>query len=593
MIRSVWFVILFSIFLGVTLSIFEPPPEPSSDLGRSTYDNIESSPAEALLLPDRNCNQSLSKSGNIQEEKVNSSQNALTQKKTNEAPNTNADQDISAELHATTSTPVPDGTTATSSSLLTDVGNTATTTEFTSGEIATTTADNSTTTPVISLGGAGGGGGGGGGATPAPTPNQPPALALIGESSVSIPVGSSYTESGATASDPEDGDLSSVVVISGDTVNSYLAGTYTLSYTVSDSAGLSAATTTRTVTVNPPASVPESAQEPTYTLAPLGEVASLSISSSQSADPKFVHADINPLHVYVGQTQTLSVTLQSSAPVTSVTATTKLDNQTLTLNLTESGVDSNGNPIYSTSWTVFDTHVTTYNTTFTATNSAGQSNSITLAWSDPCTGVGRGVDSTLGANCTVSAVDGLDGGNLTIPGGTTLTLNSGAKWVWNPGKSITVNGAIAINGTATMEKGYLFYSGSTNDTAVSSTNVFDTNSTKASHVRVQTWFKFGQSIDVAVSSVVTSPTVTIGGISGSQTITLSGDGASKQMSINGGAWVTSGSITNGQTLRVRLTSSPNENTTTTVGATIGVGGGGGSISTFSVRTIFNDPCPLC
>lgn len=59
-------------------------------------------------------------------------------------------------------------------------------------------------------------------------------------------------------------------------------------------------------------------------------------------------------------------------------------------------------------------------------------------------------------------------------------------------------------------------------------------------------------IDVSAPiSMVTSNTIHITGINAPTTVAVSGDG-SGQISINGGAWVTSGTIANGQTLTVRM-----------------------------------------
>jgi hypothetical protein len=299
---------------------------------------------------------------------------------------------------------------------------------------------------------------------------------MLGSDYVEIVTGTAYIDPGATASDPEDGDLSEEIVVSGDEVNPFALGTYIIRYNVTDSAGNAAGEHYRTIIVQAPNPIDPSEQEPNYTLAPVGQTASLSISGG--SDVRLTNAVINPLHVYVGQTQTLSVTVNSASPVTSVTATTELDHQTITLELEET---SPGSGVFSTSWVVFDTHVQMYRTTFTATNQAGQNGSVTLAWSDPCSGITQGTNSSLSGDCTVSAVDGLDGGNLTVPTGVTLTLNSGTTWAWNPGTSITVDGQIAVNGTATLRKGYLFYSGASDDAANTSEKFFFT--TTPSHER--------------------------------------------------------------------------------------------------------------
>lgn len=75
--------------------------------------------------------------------------------------------------------------------------------------------------------------------------------------------------------------------------------------------------------------------------------------------------------------------------------------------------------------------------------------------------------------------------------------------------------------------------------------------------------------DQALNTLVYSNTVTISGFNTSTSVSVSGTG-SPQISINGGGWVTSGSITNGQTLRVRLTTA-NANATARTAA-VNVGG---------------------
>ncbi len=74
-----------------------------------------------------------------------------------------------------------------------------------------------------------------------------PEIALLGEASVNIPSGSEYVDSGATASDDIDGDLTSAITVSG-AVNTTVIGTYTLIYTVSDRAN-NTSQVSRTVTV--------------------------------------------------------------------------------------------------------------------------------------------------------------------------------------------------------------------------------------------------------------------------------------------------------------------------------------------------------
>lgn len=77
----------------------------------------------------------------------------------------------------------------------------------------------------------------------------PPTITLKGDASITINAGDSYEEPGYTASDNIDGDITDKVEISG-SVNIYHAGTYTLTYTVTDNYG-NAATAERTVVVKP------------------------------------------------------------------------------------------------------------------------------------------------------------------------------------------------------------------------------------------------------------------------------------------------------------------------------------------------------
>ena len=75
-----------------------------------------------------------------------------------------------------------------------------------------------------------------------------PVISLIGDAAVSHAQGKPYTDAGATATDDVDGDITSSITTSG-TVTTGTAGTYTITYSVSDSAGNAATQVTRTVTV--------------------------------------------------------------------------------------------------------------------------------------------------------------------------------------------------------------------------------------------------------------------------------------------------------------------------------------------------------
>ncbi|MFL0798157.1 MAG: PHB depolymerase family esterase [Cellvibrionaceae bacterium] len=69
--------------------------------------------------------------------------------------------------------------------------------------------------------------------------NKPPEITLVGSEDIAIISGSNWTDPGATATDEEDGDLTSSIVVSG-SVNTNVIGVYTLTYSVTDSGGLPA-----------------------------------------------------------------------------------------------------------------------------------------------------------------------------------------------------------------------------------------------------------------------------------------------------------------------------------------------------------------
>ena len=78
-------------------------------------------------------------------------------------------------------------------------------------------------------------------ALPAPKPVAPdyPVITLVGDNPLSLALGTPYVEPGYTATDAEDGDVSGSVAVAGDTVDENVAATYTITYTVTDTNGLS------------------------------------------------------------------------------------------------------------------------------------------------------------------------------------------------------------------------------------------------------------------------------------------------------------------------------------------------------------------
>ena len=77
--------------------------------------------------------------------------------------------------------------------------------------------------------------------------DETPIITLIGEAIITVNLYSTYIDAGATATDNEDGDLTTSIVSTG-IVNTSIQGNYVTTYTVSDSSG-NIATTTRQVIV--------------------------------------------------------------------------------------------------------------------------------------------------------------------------------------------------------------------------------------------------------------------------------------------------------------------------------------------------------
>ena len=88
----------------------------------------------------------------------------------------------------------------------------------------------------------------------------PPVISLLGSSTINLTVGDTFTDPGATATDDVDGDITSSITINGyvlpitqsysSEVDTSTAGTYTISFYVSDASGNAATVVQRTVIVS-------------------------------------------------------------------------------------------------------------------------------------------------------------------------------------------------------------------------------------------------------------------------------------------------------------------------------------------------------
>ena len=197
------------------------------------------------------------------------------------------------------------------------------------------------------------------------------------------------------------------------------------------------------------------------------------IMNSEGLAISFVEAVIDPLKVEIGDTQKMQVTVRDNAGIQYVLAEIETDTKTRTVPLkferkTEAG--DFDEYVYSGRWRVEDTHAKVYHTTFKARDIENREVSITLAWSDPCVIPDSGTWTT-DSNCTITGIDGVDAGDY-IHENYTLTINNGATFVYNPGRSFSINsGSIAIATGGQIKKTYLWYQNTDGDGYPSSVQV--------------------------------------------------------------------------------------------------------------------------
>ncbi len=198
------------------------------------------------------------------------------------------------------------------------------------------------------------------------------------------------------------------------------------------------------------------------------ETVEFSVSSGQTDEMKFWSGKIDPLKVFPGDTQNMTIVVSSKTAIVSVQADIETDNGRQLVNLSLTGKEEENEiskEVWEGSWLVNDTSVRDYETIFTATDSVGNKKELVLAWSDPCElADGKELpysgNNTIAYNCTISSTYGLDEGNLTIPLGVQVTVlgssESPATLAFNPGKSLTLQGEINIGNYAQMKKTYLW-----------------------------------------------------------------------------------------------------------------------------------------
>ena len=278
-----------------------------------------------------------------------------------------------------------------------------------------------------------------------------PVITVIGENVVTVEVGSTYTESGATA------DGGETVTITG-SVDINTVGTYTVTYTATDAAG-NTGTATRTV------KVVEKADTTAPVITVKGEnpvtveVGSTYTESGATADGGETvtitgSVDINTVGTYTvtytatdsaGNTGTATRTVKvvEKADTTAPVITVKGENPVTVekgSTYTESGATADGGEEVKITGSVDINTVGTYTVTYTATDASGNTGTAT-----------RTVKVIEKADTTAPVITVTGDNPVTVEKGSTYT-ESGATA--DGGETVTITGSVDINTVGTYTVTY-------------------------------------------------------------------------------------------------------------------------------------------
>ena len=187
------------------------------------------------------------------------------------------------------------------------------------------------------------------------------------------------------------------------------------------------------------------------------------------------------------------------------------------------------------------------------------------------TGASTGSVNTSSTTVTIAGMESGASGTVSISG-------ASGQYSKNGGSYTSSNGT-ATNGDTFNVRGTASGSASTTVTVTltvgGTSGTYNITTTGATDTTPDA-FSFTDATGAEVSTVTTSNTITISGIDAASPVSISGNGT---FSIAGGGYTTSGNITNGQSINVRLTSSSSFSTAVSTVLTIG-----GVTDTFSVTT---------
>ena len=143
-----------------------------------------------------------------------------------------------------------------------------------------------------------------------------PVVTLKGNASATSVLNAAYSDPGATASDDEDGDITTSIVVTG-TVNKDLKGSYTLTYTATDAAG-NVGTATRTVKVENSAENLAGNYSTTDTNPAISGTYTITVSTSSTTNNKIILNNLGKYGTDVNATVSgTSISIASQSMTTS------------------------------------------------------------------------------------------------------------------------------------------------------------------------------------------------------------------------------------------------------------------------------------
>ena len=379
-----------------------------------------------------------------------------------------------------------------------------------------------------------------------------PVITLIGDSQVNIEVGSAYTDAGATATDNYDGDLSSqIVVVNNVDVN--MLGSYTVTYSVSDSSSNAATVVTRTVNV-----VDQTA--PTITILGGNQITieagssytdagatatdnynndvTTDITVTNTVDPNIIGSytvtytvsdasgnqatavrtviveDSTPPSITLVGSNPVSVEAGSSYSDAGATATDSYDGDLTSSIATNNNVDINTVGSYTVTYTVTDSSGNTATATRTVNVADTTAPVITISGANP-------VDVDLGTTYNDAGASATDANDGDLTSSITVSSNVDTSTVGTYTVTYTVSDAAGNQATETR-----------------TVNVVDNNNPTTHYINIQGYAFSPSSITINVGDTI---------------VWTNYDSASHTVTSNDGTF-DSGSITNGNTFSFTFTS---------------------------------------